>query len=54
MRAGPDKEAEIHFRPDFATDGLSESELEALGPVLPELVRELLELSSLEAESKEK
>ena len=41
---------ELVFRKDHSADKLSACELEALSPVLPELVGELLAIMSLEHE----
>ena len=43
----PARRVEIEFREGAGDGTLSPSELEALGPVLPELVAELLAVSSL-------
>jgi hypothetical protein len=41
---------ELNFRADYTADKLSACELEALAPVLPELVGELLAIMSLQNE----
>jgi hypothetical protein len=40
----------LRFRPGYAEDRVSERELEALGPVLPELMAELMTLMALDSE----
>lgn len=41
----PESEIDLVLRQDFSTERLSERELEALCPVLPELIGELLMMS---------
>lgn len=41
----PLPEPQLSFRRDFEPEGLSDAELEVLGPILPELVGELLQMS---------
>jgi hypothetical protein len=48
--AASDNGVELRFRDDYSVDKLSACELEALSPVLPELVGELLAIMSLEHE----
>jgi hypothetical protein len=40
----------LRFRPGYAEDRVSERELEAIGPVLPELMAELMTLMALDSE----
>jgi hypothetical protein len=40
----------LKFRAGYAEDRVSERELEALGPVLPELVSELMTMMALDSE----
>lgn len=40
----------LRFRAGYADDRVSERELEALGPVLPELVSELMTMMALDSE----
>jgi hypothetical protein len=40
----------LNFRAHYAEDRVSERELEALGPVLPELVSELMAIMTLDSE----
>jgi hypothetical protein len=45
LRPKTSSEVELSFRADYADDRLSAGELEALCPVLPELIGELLAMS---------
>lgn len=46
----PMPQVALKFRAGYAEDRVSERELEALGPVLPELVSELMAIMALDSE----
>jgi len=46
--SGPASRVALKFRAGYSEDRLSERELDALGPVLPELVFELLSVMALD------
>jgi hypothetical protein len=50
FQSQPAPRVALSFRPGYAAERLSERELEALGPVLPELVAELLTIMALDSE----